>query len=379
MFIRKSVTALLMAAATAAGLSAAPPYYDRWETFSVDNGLPSNKVMCVLAVQDTVWVGTDHGLAVQADGKWTILTHEDGLAHDVIMALAEDPETGDMWIATMGGLTRYSAGRIDSWDQFNSALVNNVVYGVVAHRGEIWAATTAGVSRYEIANDSWTVYDETSAPMHEVWCYGVTASKDIVYVAVWGGGLLEFSLESEHWKHYRDPDGEMEIDLFRNDGIVHDIVTGVSVDSDERVWVSAYFGLSSYDGRNWVNFLDHDSPLISNFINNIKTNGRYCWIATDDGLNATDRENWWSYRIDSITAKGQVTWQSAEGAEEQFTTETIFPHNFILGISFQGDNIWVATEKGLGKGRLSTATKEEASRPPIGKAENTSDNPDGSR
>ncbi len=379
MFIRKSLTPMLLVAAMVAGTSAAPPHFDHWETFSVGDGLPSNKVMCVMAMEDDVWVGTDHGLAIYDGERWVTYTSEDGLAHDVIMAVAEDSETGDMWIATMGGLTRYSAGRFDHYDQLNSGLVNNVIYSVVAHRGEIWTATAAGVSRYEIANDYWTIYDETNAPMHEIWCYGITASKDNVYVAVWGGGLLEFSLEREHWKHYRDPDGEMEIDLFLNDGLVHDIVTSVNVDDEDRVWVATYFGLSSYDGRKWRNFMDHDTPLISNFINFIKTNGRYCWIGSDNGLNATDRDNWWSYRVDSAGSKGLVTWNSQDGAEESFTTETIFPHNFILGICFQGDDIWVATEKGLARGRLSTAATDDASRPTLGKADQTDIHHNGSR
>jgi len=363
MFFLKCSTTILLVAATAAGVSAAPPYYDNWETFSVADGLPSDKVMCVMAMEEEVWVGTDHGLAIYGDGRWTTYTREDGLVHDVVMALAEDTETGDIWIATMGGMNRYSAGRFDSYDQFNSGLANNVVYGVVAHRGEIWIATAAGVSRYEIATDRWSIYDETNAPMHEIWCYGVTGWKDKIYVAVWGGGLLEFQLERDRWKHYRDPDGEMEIDLFRDDGLVHDIVASVTVDDEDRIWVATYFGLSSYDGRKWRNFMDHDSPLISNFINFVKAHREFCWIGSDNGLNATDRENWWSYRIDPDSGIGLVTWHSQDGTEEHFTTETIFPHNFILGICFQGDDIWVATEKGVARGRLSTVKAGETDAP----------------
>ncbi len=367
MFFLKCSPAMALVAAVATGVFAAPPYYDSWVTFSKADGLPSDKVLCVLATDDNVWVGTDHGLARFNNGSWTTYTHEDGLTHDMVMSIAEDAETGDVWIGTMGGLNRYSAGRFDSYDQFTSGLVNNVVYGVVAHAGEIWTATAAGASRYELAADRWTIFDETNAPMHEIWCYGVTGWKDKIYLAVWGGGLLEFDLDTDHWKHYRDPDNEMEIDLFLDDGLVHDIVTSVNVDDEDRIWIATYFGLSSYDGRKWRNFMDHDSPLISNFINFIKTNGRYCWIGTDDGLNATDRDNWWRYRVGPEAGKGVVSWHPQEGTEEQFTTETIFPHNFILGICFQGDDIWVATEKGLGRGRLSTAKIGEIDVPGSGK------------
>jgi ligand-binding sensor domain-containing protein len=356
-------TAILLASAMAAGVSAAPTYYDNWETFSTADGLPSDKVMCVMATEENVWVGTDRGLVRYSDGRWTTYTQEDGLAHDAVMALAADVETGDLWIATMGGMNRYSAGRFDTYNQFNSGLANNVVYGVAAHRGEIWAATAAGTSRYEIAADRWSIYDETNTSMHEIWCYSVTGWKDNIYVAVWGGGLLEYQLERDRWKSYRDPDNEMEIDLFRDDGLVHDVVASVTVDDKNRVWVGTYFGLSSYDGRKWRNFMDHDSPLISNFINFVKAHHGFCWIGTDNGLNASDRETWWSYRIDPDSGKGLVTWHSRDGAEERLTTETIFPHNYILGICFQGDDIWVATEKGVARGKLSTTKAGEPGTP----------------
>jgi ligand-binding sensor domain-containing protein len=337
----------------AAAVGAAPPHYDKWQTFTTADGLPSDKALCVLATGEDVWAGTDRGLARYRRGRWKQYTHKDGLAHDGVLSLAQDPDTGDIWIGTMRGISRYSAGRFETFTQINSGLVNDVVYGIAVHRGDVWAATAAGTSRYRIAADRWVIYDETNTPMHEIWCYSVTAADDRIYVGVWGGGLLEYQVDRDRWKHYRDPDGEMEIDLFLNDGLVHDIIASVTVDDAKRVWAGTYFGLSSYDGRKWRNFMDHDSPLISNFINFVRADGKFCWIGTDDGLNATDRENWWSYHRDPKTGRGVVEWQPAKGPHEQFTTNSIFPHNYILGIDFYEDDIWLATEKGVARGRLS--------------------------
>lgn len=339
--------------ATALPAVAAPPFFDRWETFDQRTGLPSDKTFCVLATDEAVWVGTDHGLARSRDGSWTTFTTADGLAHDAVMSIARDEETGDLWIGTMGGLSRYSAGRFDTFNQLNSGLANDVVYGVAVHRGEVWAATAAGASRYQIASNRWTIYDETNTSMHERWCYSVAGAGSKVYLAVWGGGLLEYQIDRDRWKSYRDPDGEMEIDLFRDDGLVHDVVASVAVDDAERVWIATYFGLSSYDGRAWRNFMDHDSPLASNFVNFVAASGPVCWIATDNGINATDRETWWTYRRDPATGRGVVTYEPAEGPRETLETRTIFPHNYVLGISLRGDEIWLATERGVARGRVS--------------------------
>ena len=92
----------------------------------------------------------------------------------------------------------------------------------------IWAATTAGASRYNTHTGEWTIYTEKNAPMEEIWNYGCSYADGKVYLGVWGSGVLEFDVATESWKDYLDPDGEMEIDLYRDDGIVHVITTGVS-------------------------------------------------------------------------------------------------------------------------------------------------------
>lgn len=333
---------------------AAPPFYDQWQNFDTDDGLPSQKVLCIHATPDAVWAGTDKGLARWNGQEWKTYRKKDGLAHPVVMALTDDPATGDVWVATLSGLSRFSGGRFDSFTQLNSGLPNDVVYGLTVTDGEVWATTAAGTGRYEIANKRWTIYDETNTPMHEIWCYSAAHTQDKVYLAVWGGGLLEFTRSTNRWKDYRDPDGEMEIDLFRNDGLVHDVVASVACDRSGIIWIGTYFGLSTYDGRKWLNFMDHDPPvggLVSNFINFVTTHGEMGWIATDNGLNATDRENWWTYQRDSLTGEGVVLWAPRGGPIERLHSKTIFPHNYILGISFQGDEIWLATDKGVARGR----------------------------
>jgi len=219
---------------------------------------------------------------------------------------------------------------------------------------------------------TWTIFNETNTPMHEIWCYSVARCADRIYLGVWGGGLLEYDPSRGRWKDYRDPDGEMEIDLFRDDGLVHDVIASVACDDADRVWVGTYFGLSSFDGRRWRNFLDHDSPLTSNFVNFVAARGNYAWIATDNGLCATDRENWWVYRRDTTSQQGSVIHYAPEGKKTTFTTETIFPHNYILGVGLREGDLWVATEKGVAHG---TATRQQQ----ISTVRSAGETPDGAR
>jgi hypothetical protein len=95
----------------------------RWENFTTANGLPDNHVFAVLVDGDRVWAGTENGLALFEGGRWKVFTPKDGLAHRAVLSLALDKNTGDLWVGTMGGLSHISAGRIDTYTQLNSGLV----------------------------------------------------------------------------------------------------------------------------------------------------------------------------------------------------------------------------------------------------------------
>ena len=69
------------------------------------------------------------------------------------------------------------------------------------------------------------------------------------------------------------------------------------MEQDKILWVATYFGASRYDGRNWHNFMQKDSGLPSDFLNQVKgVDGNRAWFSTDKGLAYYDGENWAVYR-----------------------------------------------------------------------------------
>jgi ligand-binding sensor domain-containing protein len=331
---------------------AAPPQMPRyrWDNYTTANGLPDNHVYAVLADGKRVWAATENGLAKLEDGKWTVLGPSDGLAHRAVLGLALDQRTGDVWAATMGGLSRVSAGRIDSYTQLNSGLSNDVVYGVAVEGDYVWVATAAGASRLDTRTGQWSLFNERNTPMYEIWTYAVTASPDKVYYAVWGAGVLEYDVKTGGWKDYNDPDGETELVLFKDQGLIHEITSSVSY-VDKILWVATYFGDSRYDGRNWHNFLTKDSGLPSNFTNQVRgLDANRAWFSTDKGLAYYDGTNWAVYRPALDTGKPEMLVRDADGNTFNVPVETAPAHNYVLGIDFQGDDLWVATAKGLSHG-----------------------------
>ncbi|HMD16800.1 MAG TPA: hypothetical protein VKH18_09040 [Terriglobales bacterium] len=350
--MRRQICFLIAIIAVAVRLFAAPPDMPkfRWENFTTANGLPDNHVFCVLADGKRIWAGTENGLALYENGKWKVLRPADGLGHRAVLSLALDKSTGDVWAGTMGGLSRISAGRIDTFTQLNSGLANDIVYGVGVGGDFVWAATAAGASRLNTRTSQWSIFNERNTPMYEIWTYAVSPGEDKVYYAVWGGGLLEYDVATEHWKDYNDPDGETQLVLFKDQGLIHEITTSVSY-IDKIVWVATYFGASRYDGRSWHNFLTKDSGLPSNFLNQIKgVDGQRAWFSTDKGLAYYDGTNWAVYRPALDNGKPEMLVRDADGNTTRVEVDSAPAHNYILGVDFQGDDLWVATAKGLSHG-----------------------------
>lgn len=371
-FCIAAATLLLMTSVSAAGalLAAAqetppqadeplglPYVYTSWQQFTVADGLPNDHIFAIEVDGPMVWVGTENGLARidKRTGAIESWNEEDGLPWRVVSALAADKETGELWIGLFGGgLARFSGGRFDHFHQLNSGLVNDVVYGIAIEGENVWVATTAGANRFNPVTGEWAIFTEKNAPMEEIWNYGVTVNDGLVYLGVWGSGVLEFDIATEQWKVYLDPDGEMEIDLYRDDGIVHVITTGVSF-IDSILWVGSYFGGSRYDGRHWRGYYAHECGLPSDFINAVAgRSADEAWYATDKGLGVvTDfaSDTWVTYTLVPETHTGRAVVSRGTEIIETVEMGVNIPHNYALWTELDGNDVWIGTSKGLAWGK----------------------------
>lgn len=331
------------------------PIYGNWKTYSKKDGLPSDKIYAVRVDEDRLWVGTSQGLALLEDGNWTVYQEEDGLAHRGVLAIDVSPITGDVWVATMSGLNRFSGGKFETFTQFNSGLANDVIYSVICDGKDVWVATGGGAGVLDTYTGKWGIYTDQNAPMHEPWTYSICAGGGKVFIAAWGGGVIEWNKSAQRFRDYTDPDGEMEIDLFADDGVVHDITTAVTY-SEDILWVATYFGLSRYDGNHWKGYFDHDSGLASNFINFIRAEKGIAFACTDNGLSSFDGKTWVTYQGTKVIIDGKSE------NERVLNATTSLSHDFTIGVDLRDNEIWVATSKGLTRGEIVGYTETKTSK-----------------
>jgi ligand-binding sensor domain-containing protein len=346
-----------------------PPLYTKWINYTPANGFPEGETYSVAISGDQVWAGTANGLVLIENGRVKkVFTTADGLAGQAVMSVAIDKRTGDVWAGTFGGLSRYSAGQFKNYTNLTSGLANDLVYGVGIQDQYVWAATAAGVSRLNTETGDWTIFNEQNSPFDEPWAYAITFSKEKAYMGIWGGGVLVYDLARHYWRPYTDPDGSMEIVLYRDEGLIHMIVSSIAYNPDTKMfWAGTYFGLSGYDGRNWHNYLAKDSGLADDFINGVQSRGDEVWACTQKGLSELDYKTntWVTYRpanwqaLDSTKAetagRGEILITQPDGKKTRIETPTSIVHNYILNMAFQGKDIWVATAGGLSHGILQSA------------------------
>ena len=89
---RMALALLALVAATVPGVAtaAAPNAYGEWQTLGKADGLPSDKVFCVLADGPVVWAGTENGLA-RLEGQESLTRSGD---HPLLASLRERQGAG---------------------------------------------------------------------------------------------------------------------------------------------------------------------------------------------------------------------------------------------------------------------------------------------
>lgn len=110
-------------------------------------------------------VGAQTHTGYFAKEGWDLYSTDEGLVHNEVISIAEDPE-GGMWFGTTGGVSHLSG---DVWTSFTSAdgLLNDTVYDIGFDLdGSVWFGTGAGATRLRdgVFQDFITAVPDQMAP-----------------------------------------------------------------------------------------------------------------------------------------------------------------------------------------------------------------------
>ena len=276
-----------------------------WREYTAETGLASNHITAIAADGNIVWFGTyEHGL-VRYD-----LRHETWRIYNEIKALSDNDVKDilvteeSIWVATRSGLNQAIAlenmgdSTTLNWQTLSKAegLADNYVTTVVEVGGDLWVGTPRGLGRRQIPLKLKKNKVAEFASRHE---------------------------NEDRWTFFT-----------AKDGLAHDFVTCIAWGSGSRgaagtsprLWIGTRAGLSTYEPqtRKWNT---HSSKLqISGWVNDIKLDNDFVWIATADGL---------FYNNPSAGVSGKLTEKHG------------LPSKMINTIEIGGNSVWIGTLSGL--------------------------------
>lgn len=229
-----------------------------------------------------IWVGTDmQGLYKYNGTNWTQYTTADGLAFDIVCAIAFD-SLGNNWIGTadvmgqmQGGVSKFDG---IGWKNYTTTdgLVGNLVWSIaIDQKGNKWFGTSKGISMFD--GISWTTFDDISyiasngvgGQYEGRNFYSILIDKhDNKWFGTLGGGVFKY--DGTKWTTFPQLDGLG--------------ITDIVEDNQENIWFATYKGVFKFDGTTWINYTKADG-LLNDGVNSIaidQYNNK--WFATDEGI-----------------------------------------------------------------------------------------------
>ena len=144
------------------------PAAPRYTHFTAKDGLGSDDVYALLVdKKDRLWAGTLRGVSVYNGKDWKNYGPTEGIGGFRVFAMASCPTTGDVWIATEGGLTRYLLAQ-DRWKQYGrmDGLPSDAVQALAFNRdGDIFVGTQADGIAMATAQSGYSTWKVMRGPL----------------------------------------------------------------------------------------------------------------------------------------------------------------------------------------------------------------------
>ena len=245
--------------------------FGRVEVDIATQALPGSEVY-LSAMEDregNLWLGTESGgLQVLRDRKFSMLTAEEGLSDEYVLALAQAPN-GHVAVGTRGGgLNVFHDGQFHSLTAAQGLSSNVVLAVATAADGDAWVGTPDGLDLLH------------NGEMTRAFTTADGLADDFVR-SLYVGRQGELWIGTRHGLS-RYANGKFTT-WTALDGLGSDLVGAIDEDADGTLWIGTLGGLTSFQAGKFRNLTTKDG-LSSNVVTALHL-GRdgAMWIGTNDG------------------------------------------------------------------------------------------------
>ncbi|MFL5728164.1 MAG: two-component regulator propeller domain-containing protein [Cytophagaceae bacterium] len=200
-----------------------------FRNYSIGEGLAQSQVYAVEEdYRGNVWFGTRGGGLSRFDGiNFYNYTTDEGLVNNYVNALLCDRQ-GNLWIGTDNGLSLFDGRKFRSFSAQQGLYSGHINSLAQDSSGLIWIATDKGI--FHLEQDTIIRFGRKLGVLSEKTRALFIDSKS----CVWAGsdfGAYRFSLSGKEWK----------ADFYtKNEGLAGNIITSISEDSENRIWLCTY-------------------------------------------------------------------------------------------------------------------------------------------
>ena len=214
-----------------------------WQSFDATHGLWGGVRALRQDRKGYLWIGTRNAGLFRFDGSsFRRFTMQDGLPHNCIENILED-EQGRLWLATSNGLSCFDGKAFVNYG-VEQGLPHPFLWWLCHdHQGRLWCTTRAGVA-CQMEPGHFRVFTETD---------GLGASR-VGSVACDPHGVLWFGTFGGLTSY----DGKRFINRTTEDGLIDNDVGTIAIDQKGRVWCGTHKGISCFDGKQFTNYDTRD-------------------------------------------------------------------------------------------------------------------------
>ena len=330
-------------------------------------GLKKPYVNVIVSAENTIWAGTQTGLAKydNTSQQWKpipLKNNKDGKS-GTLNITALNYQQGVLWIGTPQGIGSYTIAT-DKW------IPNDETYNVraiICDEDRLWIGTNTGLIEHQLQNGEKVLHQSRPVrePLLETNVSHIKFDGDYIWFSNWqssrNGGILRFHRPTKTWQRFT------RLDIFRSTlKRTMTVLRWTYVDED-AVWFTSDFGVLRYDKAKdvWQHFTMKDG-LASDDLDKIGVSDKAVWIIAMTGqeLNRYDKKTGtWKVvrqpdrreereRLRGIAVDGPEVWFGTGDALTRYNEETgewkgYKPQDGLAGrgaewITIDEDFVWVA-------------------------------------